>query len=560
MFIPAGVIQPVQTQFMAATFAVNSFPVSDPNLSGAVQGPIGSPDFGDGLSGMFKATLNKTKDNNKHVYHPPTRPLSRPHPQPSGQPSLSTQNRESQFAGGVARSAPKFISQGHIKKTYGNMLRSGTHAASNSTNKRTQIEMDDEQINPTGNCREPGKKGRGIIKEPGASVVINPKKKRVEIQMDFEHYTPDGNSDPPLVLEPLKNTRGITIGLKASNIVSATKQRIPIKMDKDQKLPETIQVNAMFVNEIGSFTRKLAPLKVKWWKDVTKEEKNDIKQALTTNFDFDWTDLELRRFVEKKMGKAYGYWRNKLHGHFKKYAHDVEYARAHPPEEKLFGERSLDEWEWLCDEVFMDEAYVKRSQKNAENRNKKEYNHCGGSRPYQKHMEAALQKGKKVTFVENWTDVHQHQDGQWINEAAEQRGNKMLAELKQTKEKLAKVLGTASLDEIEVPVSMQLNILEKGVGKAKGRGIRGLGYGPQKECNSSESGKSSASVTEQNVVKLTATVQRLLRHLRHIEAQLATVEGYDVYENEDDDDVYDNEDDDVNMYGDEEGEEDEGAD
>nr|XP_011466810.1 PREDICTED: uncharacterized protein LOC101301319 [Fragaria vesca subsp. vesca] len=113
-------------------------------------------------------------------------------------------------------------------------------------------------------------------------------------------------------------------------------------------------------------------------------------------------------------------------------------------------------------------------------------------------MEAALQKGKKVTFVENWTAVHQHQDGQWINEAAEQRGNKMLAELNQTKEKLAKVLGATSLDEIEVPVSMQLNILEKGVGKAKGRGIRGLGYGPRKECNSSsESGKSSASMTEQ---------------------------------------------------------------
>ncbi|XP_004298913.1 PREDICTED: uncharacterized protein LOC101292795 [Fragaria vesca subsp. vesca] len=52
MFIPAGVIQPGQTQFMAATFAVNSFPVSDPNLSGAVQGPIGSPVFGDGLSGF----------------------------------------------------------------------------------------------------------------------------------------------------------------------------------------------------------------------------------------------------------------------------------------------------------------------------------------------------------------------------------------------------------------------------------------------------------------------------------------------------------------------------
>lgn len=42
----------------------------------------------------------------------------------------------------------------------------------------------------------------------------------------------------------------------------------------------------------------------------------------------------------------------------------------------------------------------KRSQKNAENRNKKEYNHCGGSRPYQKHMEAAVQviKASLVIF------------------------------------------------------------------------------------------------------------------------------------------------------------------
>ncbi|PRQ17390.1 putative Late embryogenesis abundant protein, LEA-14 [Rosa chinensis] len=52
MFIPAGEIEPGQTQYMAATFAVNSFPVSDPNLSGAVQGPMGSPQFGDGLSGF----------------------------------------------------------------------------------------------------------------------------------------------------------------------------------------------------------------------------------------------------------------------------------------------------------------------------------------------------------------------------------------------------------------------------------------------------------------------------------------------------------------------------
>ncbi|XP_050377767.1 uncharacterized protein LOC126795004 [Argentina anserina] len=52
MFIPAGQIESGQTQFMAATFAVNSFPVSDPNLAAAVQGPMVSPELGDGLSGV----------------------------------------------------------------------------------------------------------------------------------------------------------------------------------------------------------------------------------------------------------------------------------------------------------------------------------------------------------------------------------------------------------------------------------------------------------------------------------------------------------------------------
>lgn len=58
------------------------------------------------------------------------------------------------------------------------------------------------------------------------------------------------------------------------------------------------------------------------------------------------------------MVKMFRSWRNKLYGHFKKHAHDLEYARAHPPEEKLWGERSINEWEWLCDELYTNEAYV----------------------------------------------------------------------------------------------------------------------------------------------------------------------------------------------------------
>ncbi|KAM1486267.1 hypothetical protein ACFX2I_000487 [Malus domestica] len=52
IFIPAGKIEAGQTQFMAATFAAQSFPVFDPNrASRMVQNPPG-PTFGDGLSGL----------------------------------------------------------------------------------------------------------------------------------------------------------------------------------------------------------------------------------------------------------------------------------------------------------------------------------------------------------------------------------------------------------------------------------------------------------------------------------------------------------------------------
>ena len=56
------------------------------------------------------------------------------------------------------------------------------------------------------------------------------------------------------------------------------------------------------------------------------------------------------------MSKSYSLWRSRLNKHYKQHAYDPEYARAHPPE-KLFYNRQMSEWEWLCDELFTDEAY-----------------------------------------------------------------------------------------------------------------------------------------------------------------------------------------------------------
>lgn len=68
-------------------------------------------------------------------------------------------------------------------------------------------------------------------------------------------------------------------------------------------------------------------------------------------------DPSKRKHIEDHMAKSYRKWKCKLHKHFKNYANDLEYARAHPPSEKLWGKRQMAKWEWLCDELWTKEDY-----------------------------------------------------------------------------------------------------------------------------------------------------------------------------------------------------------
>jgi ABC-type sulfate transport system substrate-binding protein len=107
---------------------------------------------------------------------------------------------------------------------------------------------------------------------------INATKKRSQIQMN------NGQSNlDETFLESMKKTRGITLGLRANAIVEATNKRILIEMDEEQKLPKTIEANAMFASEIGSFTRKHTPLEIKRWKDVSNSVKTSIKNSISVS-------------------------------------------------------------------------------------------------------------------------------------------------------------------------------------------------------------------------------------------------------------------------------------
>ncbi|XP_024197750.2 uncharacterized protein LOC112200977 [Rosa chinensis] len=301
-----------------------------------------------------------------------------------------------------------------------------------------------------------------------------------------------------------KKTRGVTKGIGTHDIVTASNERILIQMNEDQKLPNGVQANSRFVSEIGSRTRSLAPLHVKTWKEVTLEVKDEIKKGLLHKFDVNFKEPGIAKFVEDKMNNTFRSWKGKLHKHFKKYADDIDFARAHPPTEKVFGDRDISDWEWLCDNLYTDQAYQNRCRINTINRNKKIYNHCGGSRPFTKHMEAEEQKGKNVTFIENWSLMHQHRGnngGVWINEEAEKTG-------------MADSEGTP-LEDVIVPIPMQLDILAKELGTMKGKTIRGVGYGLRKDTFCPSVPASTSNPTN----------AQLMRYIVLLEERLASLEG-----------------------------------
>ncbi|XP_004306999.1 PREDICTED: uncharacterized protein LOC101294108 [Fragaria vesca subsp. vesca] len=185
-----------------------------------------------------------------------------------------------------------------------------------------------------------------------------------------------------------RKTRGITQGLGTQALINACKQRIPIRPNGERKLPQTVRANVKFRSEIGIQTRQNAPLMVKRWKEVTAVDKEDVIKGLAIKFDFDYTDPVVKKFIDAHMAKSYSLWRSRLNQHYKQHAYDPEYARAHPPL-KLFHNRKMAEWEWLCDELFTDEDYQKRCKINSANRNKQEYDHLESLPPYPKLIAVA---------------------------------------------------------------------------------------------------------------------------------------------------------------------------
>ena len=94
----------------------------------------------------------------------------------------------------------------------------------------------------------------------------------------------------------------------------------------------------------------------------------------------------------------------------------------------------------------------------------------------------------------------------------------MLDELQKEKKKLAEMQDT-SIDKISVPILTQLEILAKEVRVMKGKTIRGLGYGPQREtiCNHANPSKTYLYTTEE----LLSAMGQMALQIEQLEAKFA---------------------------------------
>ena len=110
----------------------------------------------------------------------------------------------------------------------------------------------------------------------------------------------------------------------------------------------------------------------------------------------------------------------------------------------------------------------------------------------------------------------------------------MIGELNKTKQQLAESEGTP-LEDVIVPIPMQLDILAKELGTMKGKTIRGVGYGLKKDtfCSSSPASTSNPTTAE------------LMRYIAVLEDQLTSLETerhpptYDLDEGDDEDEESD---------------------
>ncbi|KAF4369898.1 hypothetical protein F8388_011768 [Cannabis sativa] len=208
------------------------------------------------------------------------------------------------------------------------------------------------------------------------STTTQPRKSTQNEQEDLEFTTPTK-----------KRTRGQNRSKGTSKIVEDTKQKLPVTARKGELHPVGVNASRL-ASEIGFIDKfKIAPKEERHMHDVT----------------------------ERHCSNRYKNYRNQLHAHYK----DVVKEGKDPLANRPLNYRITDQdCHWLCDNIFGNANWQKRSVAAAKNKAKVPYNH----------------RVNDVGEIELFRNTHWNAENGWCNEEARTRYDRMVELRRQRQE------------------------------------------------------------------------------------------------------------------------------
>ncbi|PRQ30484.1 hypothetical protein RchiOBHm_Chr5g0025151 [Rosa chinensis] len=226
------------------------------------------------------------------------------------------------------------------------------------------------------------------------------------------------NSENSSTPAELKKTRGKTTGKGMIEMIASNgNKKVEIIFDQEHWVPNTEYSNKKFTTAIGIEVRSRAPVCYRGWNKISGDIKRTLREGLTVHFDVEIEHPKIIYFVDDKMRSAYTQFKWKLHDHYQKCGTSVR-GRATLPPPDLWGERSTEEWHWLCDELYTDPKYIDKCKKNSTSRKRQRSTHRGGAMPFIQHALRTAKEGNPLSFIDNWAAMYQDSNSNWVSDVA----------------------------------------------------------------------------------------------------------------------------------------------
>ncbi|KAF4364063.1 hypothetical protein G4B88_015428 [Cannabis sativa] len=289
-----------------------------------------------------------------------------------------------------------------------------------------------------------------------------------------------------------KRTRGQNRSKGTSKVVADTKSKLPVTARKGEHHPVGDNASKL-ASEIGFIVRNHAPLKYKGWKNVPPEDKALIHTRIKDKFKIDpKEERHMHDVIERHCSNRYKNYRNQLHAHYK----DVVKEGKDPLANRPLNHRMTDQdWHWLCDNIFGNPNWQKRSVAAAKNKAKVPYNHRGGSKSFIQHRTKGVRSlVNDVGEIELFRNTHWNAENGWCNEEARTRYDRMVELRRQRQENNEEILE----DEIRAEV----------LGSERCGHIPGLGPA----LNKKNSNHQVEKVIEDRVANMREEMRNEIRH------------------------------------------------